>query len=246
MVRRDDGQAMKRMLRPLVRRIRNTLWGVVVGYDSSDRLAVLTFDDGPSRSTCSLLDVLDEYEVRATFFMQGKSVERFPELAAEVAKRGHVIGNHAYQHVRLVGLSFGDVIRQVGQGSESILTATGVRSHLFRPPYGQFDIVSYIAVRLMGYRPVLWSVAGVDWREAEAGEIVDRVLAGIRPGGIILLHDGAPCSANGKISDRERTVRATRVLLETLLFQGYRFTTIPDMIRSGQVEIRCPFRWAAR
>jgi len=222
------------------------MWGVVVGYDSQERLAVLTFDDGPSPYTSSLLDVLEEYEVRATFFMLGENVERFPAVAAEVAKRGHAIGNHTYEHTRLVGLSFDVAMREVERGRASILRATGVRSHLFRPPYGQFDTASFLAVRLMNYKPVLWSVAGVDWRKDKAGQIVDRVLAGIQPGGIILLHDGATCAKGGRISDREQTVRATRALLETLLSQGYRFVTIPDMIHSKQTEIRLPFKWAVR
>jgi len=222
------------------------MWSVVVSYDSQERLAVLTFDDGPSPYTSSLLDILEEYKVHATFFMLGENVERFPAVATKVAERGHAIGNHTYEHTRLVGLPFRIVMREVDRGRASILRATGVRSHLFRPPYGQFDTTSFLAVRLMNYKSVLWSVAGVDWRQDKAGQIVDRVVARIQPGGIILLHDGAPCAKGDRTSDREQTVRATHALLETLLSRGYRFVTIPDMIRSKQTEIRLPFKWAVR
>jgi len=190
----------------------------------------LTFDDGPNLPyTAPILDALDEYDVKATFFLLGRNVDLFPKVTSEIVRRGHAVGSHTYNHTRLIGLSRTAVAQEIRDGQESVYRATGMRPRLFRPPHGSLDLASFVTVRLMGFRPVLWSVSGQDWLSGTAGEIVKRVLDETSPGSVIVLHDGYRDVMDAQASDRSRTVAAVRMLLRALTAEGYQFLTIPQM-----------------
>lgn len=207
--------------------------GSVVGYDVATRKFIaLTFDDGPNpRYTVPILDVLDEHNAKATFFLLGQNVDLFPEAASEIVRRGHAVGSHTYNHTRLVRLNRDAVAREIRDGQESIYRATGVRPCLFRPPHGALDLTSFVTVRLMGFRPVLWSVSSQDWLGGTADEIAQHILDGTSPGSIILLHDGYRDLADAQASDRSRTVATVHMLLKMLMAEDYQFMTIPQMSR---------------
>ena len=207
--------------------------GAVVGYDvGADRVVALTFDDGPNPPyTLPILDALDEYNARATFFLLGRNAALFPEVALEIVRRGHVVGSHTYNHTRLTDLGRANVAQEIRSGKESVRRATGKNPRFFRPPHGVLDLDSFVMARLIGFRPVLWTASGQDWLSITGDEVAKRVLNETSPGSIILLHDGYQDVTDAEASDRSRTVTAVRTLLEALATEGYQFMTLSEMSR---------------
>lgn len=196
---------------------------LVCGPDAPPKIA-LTFDDGPGETTPAVLALLKKSGARATFFLCGQNVERFPQFARKIAEAGHEIGNHTYSHPRLLWKTPGYIALEVGRAQNLIAHHTGRRPELFRPPYGLrwFGLFPILARHSM--TAVLWSVDGLDWK-LPAGKITDRVLAQTRSGSIVLLHDGVPPRESGR---RENTAEALARILQVL--EGkYQFVTISEM-----------------
>lgn len=183
------------------------------------RVVHLTFDDGPDpRWTPQVLALLRRYDAHATFFVLGRSVEAQPALARRIVREGHTIANHSYDHARLTSLSEPQLGNQIDRAEAAIRRATGVRTHLLRPPFGAIDARTRGLASARGYRAELWDVDPQDWRRPGAAAIVANVLAGVRPGATVLLHDGG--------GDRSQTVAALASVLETLRARGYTFTAL--------------------
>jgi len=182
----------------------------------------LTFDDGPDPArTPLLLDVLSVAGVRATFFLVGRQVDRYPELARRIAAEGHQIGNHTYTHAYLPLHRGRTVDRQLDQTDRAIADATGLVPDLVRPPYGGRTLRTIRAFRRSGKRVVLWDVNSFDWRGGSVEEICTRVLDRVRPGSIVLLHEAR---RGGEIS-----VEAVRRLIPALRARGLEPTTIAGL-----------------
>jgi peptidoglycan/xylan/chitin deacetylase (PgdA/CDA1 family) len=182
---------------------------IVSGPRGSRKIA-LTFDDGPGEATPVVLEMLRRAGIRATFFLCGQNVERYPDLAHRIAAEGHEIGNHTYSHPRLLGRTPGKIAREIEFTQNIIAYRTGTTPTLFRPPYGLrwFGLSSIL--KQNGLTLVTWSVNSRDWKRSHA-EIVQRVIKNTRPGAIILFHDGVP---PGKTGNREMTVEALREILQ--------------------------------
>jgi len=205
------------------------LFGRVVASTHTDQPAIaLTFDDGPSVHTAEVLDILALYQVRATFFVIGRNVERYPDLAARIVAEGHVIGNHTYTHPLWAAIETpGQVERELELAAHAIAAATGVHPALFRPPHGwRSPWMMRLAIQ-KGYGVVTWSVSPDDWRRPPPQTIIDRVLHQVRPGAIILLHDGLETRVGAPV---ENTVAALPRLIEELQARGYRFVTVPELM----------------
>jgi peptidoglycan/xylan/chitin deacetylase (PgdA/CDA1 family) len=151
----------------------------------------LTFDDGPDpASTPAFLDVLDRLGWRATFFMLGSMVERYPSLAAEVASAGHEVASHSYLHESHYFRSPRLVRYDVERSVTVISSATGVRLRWFRPPYGSISAAGLLAARRAGMRMVIWTACGQDWRAgATPQSVAGRVGRNLKAGATVLLHD---------------------------------------------------------
>lgn len=150
----------------------------------------LTFDDGPDPdATPAVLEALAAVEATATFFLVGEQAEAHPDLAAEVAARGHTVGLHGHRHVEHDDLP--DPRADLERGAAALADASGERPTLFRPPYGRFSERSYAACRELGLRAVYWSAWGGDWEPIPAERIADLVTRDVAPGAIVLLHDSA-------------------------------------------------------
>ena len=162
------------------------------GSSCASGWVALTFDDGPGRDTGAVLDVLAAAGVPATFFVLGSPVERLPDTVLRTARGGHEIGNHGYSHTSLLRLS-NDAMRREIRRTDRAIRATGVTPlPLLRPPYGAWDGVGGRVDRVassLGYRVVTWTVDPTDYR-ATSEQIRSRVRAGLRPGAVVLLHDG--------------------------------------------------------
>jgi peptidoglycan/xylan/chitin deacetylase (PgdA/CDA1 family) len=154
----------------------------------------LTFDDGPNPTyTPKVLDLLDAYDVKATFFLVGQRAERQPDLTREIARRGHAVGNHTYSHANLPRLPPQRLREEMDRGRASLEDVTGLPVRLFRPPWGYVNLSILAHARRVGMRVVLWSVDSRDWaRNGE--EAIWQVLqrTPMRPGDIVLFHDDYP------------------------------------------------------
>lgn len=193
--------------------------------DGREPAIALTFDDGPGEATPLILDTLKSAGIRATFFLCGQNVERFPELARRIAAEGHQIGNHTYSHPHLFWKTPGRIAREITRAQSVIEHATGCRPKVFRPPYGVrwFGLFPILAINQLS--AVMWSVNGVDWRFPPE-RIVRRVLKRSKAGSIILLHDGVPHHEDG---NRRATAEALPEIVR-VLGERYRFVTVSEMM----------------
>lgn len=172
--------------------------GLMVGTESREihvppdgRQVCLTFDDGPHPTiTPRLLDLLDRYSVKATFFLVGKQVELYPELAAEIVRRGHEVGSHSYSHSNLRRLPKLYVERELVKSRAVIRRATGRTVTLFRPPGGHYDLNVRDAVAETGYTTVFWTSNIGNCLDWPPDRIVEKFMAELTLGGIVLLHNG--------------------------------------------------------
>lgn len=199
------------------------------GRSDRHKLVALTFDDGPSpHNTPAVLDLLAQRKVLATFFVTGKAVRRCPALTRAIASAGHELGNHSYLHPRHVYLwSRSTLRRDVSAGQRAIEKAAGVSPTLYRPPVGFRSIAMARVMRELGLRLVNFSARAYDTRPIDAPTIVRRIRRGIRPGAIILLHDGAD---RDMAPDRRALLEALPLLIDGLQRDGYRFVPVSELI----------------
>jgi len=202
------------------------IYGRVLGrLPPQGRKVALTFDDGPNPDTTPrILDTLQKCAVKATFFVLGRHVERWPALVDRMVREGHQVGNHGYFHIKLHLRSPGYVRRDLVLGMRAIEQAGGTTPEFFRAPHGfRSPWVSAIA-RSMGQRTIGWSVGVRDSDQPGVSEILDRTLSRTRPGSIILLHDGDGYNAD---ADRSQTAAALPLIITGLRDRGYEFVTLP-------------------
>ena len=182
-----------------------------------EKVVALTFDDGPSRLyTNELLDGLKERGVRATFFLVGENIEGNEEIVKRMYDEGHLIGNHTYSHVKLVGMSDDAIISEISRTNEAISRITGEEVTFIRPPYGIIDERVLWDVSLT---PILWSYDTNDWCSQNADCIVKNVVKNVKSGDIIIMHDVYKTS-----------VSAALRIVDELQAMGYVFVTADELI----------------
>jgi peptidoglycan/xylan/chitin deacetylase (PgdA/CDA1 family) len=192
------------------------------------RLVALSYDDGPSpANTPELLDILAARDAHATFFAVGSQVALHPELAAEVVARGHELGNHTYSHRNPRSLDEQALRAEVERGAAAIAEA-GAPPRLFRPPFGKRTAESAAICAGLGFTSVLWSVDSGDTMGFSAERIAREVVDWVEPGDIVLMHDGG--------DRRQRTLDATRRILDELGGRGYRFVTVSELLSGPQAR----------
>jgi peptidoglycan-N-acetylglucosamine deacetylase len=183
----------------------------------SDRTVMLTFDDGPSTFTPRILDTLRRNRVPATFCLLGDNAEELPEVARRIVREGHQICNHSRTHADLRRASKNLVQDEVAVAQWQIGRATGVTPTLFRFPYGSSDKQAREIVTGAGLKELDWDVDPRDWKKPRSATLARRVVSEVRPGSVVLLHDGG--------GDRAHTAAALQDVITTLRKRGYRFTT---------------------
>ena len=164
------------------------LWQV----DCKDRI-FLTFDDGPTpRITEQILDILDKYDAKATFFCLGNNAEVYPELVELILEKGHAIGNHSYNHARGWLLSADDYMANAYCAGQFL-----PHTRLFRPPYGRIPIYKVKLMRTQGWRVVMWNNISQDYNhKLSPKRVAQKVTRHIRPGNIVVFHDSVKASKN--------------------------------------------------
>lgn len=193
------------------------------------KLVALTFDDGPwPKWTAEVLRVLDENDVPATFFVLGRQVKRYPEMTELIAEQGHLLGSHSQTHKRFSSVKPERVRREILLSRQTIRDASGVNTPWLRPPYGAMNARAWTEARRMRARVVLWDVDPKDWDKPGARKIADRVVRHVRPGSIVLLHDGG--------GDRTQTVVALPHIIRRLKAKGYIFVTVEELVEAEGVS----------
>lgn len=197
----------------------------VLPRESGERAVALTFDDGPNPdATPRILDALARAGVQATFFLLGRHVDRWPDIARRVANEGHVLANHGWHHRKLHRAMPARARLDLEMGTRSIEEATGIRPRLFRAPHGfRAPWVTPIAASL-GQRTVGWTLGVWDTERPGAHIIAERTIAGARPGSIMLLHDG---DGYDPLGDRLQTAASIPMIVDGLRDQRYRFVGVP-------------------
>ena len=200
---------------------------IVLKGPATDKRVALTFDDGPDpRFTPQILDLLKEYDVKATFFLMGARANAYPELVKRIVAEGHIIGNHAYWHPNLVEQAdIATLEREVTDTEATLAGLIGYRTKLFRAPYGFLYNELVEKLRDMNYSVVVWSVDSLDWQEDPPEQIAYNVISNVHPGAIILMHDGAEWDG-----DRTNTIKSLRQIIPNLKKQGFTFETVPELL----------------
>ncbi|MFF4377977.1 polysaccharide deacetylase family protein [Kitasatospora sp. NPDC001547] len=193
----------------------------VYDLDPERKVVALTIDDGPDpRHTPTVLALFEQYGIRATFFLIGENAAEHPALVREIADRGHHIANHTWTHPDLRHLSEAKVRDELERTSDLLHRATGRQPTWFRAPGGDWSTASLRVAADLGMRNMAWSVDPRDWARPGTPAIIDRILKGVRPGSIVLNHDGG--------GDRSQTVAALKTYLPVLVDSGYCFTAPPN------------------
>ena len=182
---------------------------------TGNKVIALTFDDGPGPYTAHLLDILDQYGAKATFFLIGSKVSGQASVVRSIQARGHQLGNHSWSHPELPKLSVDQIAGEIDRTNEAIRQATGVKPSILRPPYGAVNGAVLEQLRLRNMSSILWSVDTRDWADRNSQIVCSRAVAGARPGAVILMHD-----------IHQTSVNAVPCILSSLKQQGYSFVTI--------------------
>ena len=200
----------------------------VYGVGRSDNRIALTIDAAwDADKTPFILDTLDKYNVKATFFLCGVWVKQYPEFVKEIAKRGHEIGNHSLTHPHMNRMDAIAIQKELSDLDDMLQELTGKRSTLFRPPFGEYNDTVIKAAHEAGYEVIQWTRDTVDWKQDRSAQtILDGVLKKLQSGDIILCHN------NGY-----KIETYLPVLLETAQQKGFTFVTVSELLLSGETSI---------
>lgn len=186
------------------------------GAVEKNKIAI-TFDDGPNPDyTVKLLEGLQKRGVKATFFVLGAEVEKYPDIVKKIDSEGHLIGVHSYEHVNFGQIGDEAAIEQIEKTQEAIYQVTGKYAGYIRPPYGCWKKTLDIEVPLI---EVLWDIDPLDWATKDADVVVQRILKKIPDGSIILLHDASASS-----------VQAAFTVIDVLQKENYEFVTVEELL----------------
>lgn len=193
---------------------------------ASNPYVAMTFDDGPHpQNTPRLLDILRARNIKATFYVIGGNVDRYPHIVRRIVAEGHEIGNHTYTHRKLTSLSDSEVKKEMRRTQDAIVRAAGVKPRTMRPPYGAlYQRQRNFVFSDFGYPTIMWSIDPLDWKRPGPSVVKSRIVSKAHNGAIILAHDlHAP------------TVDAMPGTFDGLLSRGYKFITVSQLLaQKGQ------------
>lgn len=186
-----------------------------------DKYIALTFDDGPSSNTGRLLDVLNSYNAKATFFVMGRKIKNNPSVLNRMINEGHQIGGHSWSHPQFTAISEEALRSQIMDTRDKISSVTGADTTLVRPPYGSVDSEVKAVGADLGVSFINWSVDSLDWKSQNAKIIYYDIMTKVKNGSIILCHD-----------THSTTVEAMEQVIPDLIAQGYHFVTVSELLGS--------------
>ena len=199
----------------------------VYSVERDGKFVSLSFDAAwGNEDTQMLIDILAKYGVRATFFVVGEWVDKYPESVKALHDAGHEVMNHSDAHPHMAKLTAKQIIDEVDRCSDKIEAVTGVRPTLFRCPYGEYDDNVIGTVNGMGLTTVQWDTDSLDWKKLTAGEIYKRVSSKVQPGSIVLFHNAGL-----------HTPEALPSIIEYLLAEGYTIVPVSEILLTGDTYI---------
>ncbi|WP_282172499.1 polysaccharide deacetylase family protein [Cytobacillus firmus] len=199
--------------------------GLINKAETEDKVAAMTFDDGPGVNTDEILTILREEDVKATFYLTGKEIEHHMEDAKKIVEEGHEIGNHSYSHSRMV-LKSPTFIKEEIEKTDDLIRQTGYEGEIhFRPPYGKKLFLLPYYLSKQERKTVLWNIEPESFPdiEGDADKITEYVEENIEPGSIILLHV--------MYGSREESLKSVKKIIASLKEQGYQMTTVSDLLK---------------
>ena len=199
----------------------------VYSVEREDKTVAISFDAAwGNEDTQTLIDILDQHGVHATFFVVGDWAEKYPESVKALSDAGNEVMNHSSSHAHFSSLSTEEITADISACNEKVAAITGVTPSLFRCPYGEYDDHVIQAVRDMGMTAIQWDVDSLDWKGISAQEITRRVVKNVRPGSIVLFHNAA-----------EHTPEALPGILDALQKDGYTIVPISQILLQGDTYI---------
>ena len=203
----------------------NTKRDIPIYYvDTKEKVCAISFDAAwGNEQTDILLDILDEYNVKTTFFLVGEWVDKYPESVKKIHERGHDIGNHSDTHAHLTQISRSEQKDELTKCNEKIEAITNEKVTLFRPPYGEYDNSVVNTTKDCRMYCVQWNIDSLDWKDPTPQDMVRRIENKLCEGSIILLHNGA-----------KNTPQALPLIIESIQAQGYKIVPISELIPEGE------------
>lgn len=191
-----------------------------------DNVISISFDAAwGGDKTLGILDLLDEYNIKTTFFLVDIWTQKYPELVKEIAARGHEIGNHSTSHPQMSKLNETQIAKELNTQADNVLAIAGVRPVLFRPPYGDYNNRVITTARAQGFVPIQWSVDSLDWKNRGAQEIITRATK-VKSGDIVLFHN-----------DSQYILDALPAVLKYYAENGYSVVPISEILLTGETTI---------
>ena len=191
--------------------------------NSSEKIAI-TFDDGPHPiRTLKLLDILNRYNVKATFFVVGQNVENYPHALSEIVKNGHEIANHTFSHKLLKNHGYEYIEKEIKETEKSVIRCGGKIEKMIRPPCGIFDENLLKLASKEGYKIILWNIDTHDWANESGEKIVSNILKNVSGGDIILFHDYT--------SGENHTHEALEKIIPILQKKGFELVTVSQLLQ---------------
>nr|WP_122013713.1 polysaccharide deacetylase family protein [Maliibacterium massiliense] len=195
--------------------------------DRSDKTIAISFDAAwGAEKTPQILDILDRYQIKTTFFLVGFWVDRYPERVQLIAQRGHEIGNHSTNHPHLPKLGKEQIATEIQTTHDKIKELTGQEPKLCRPPFGDYNNAVLEVLHEKGYEGIQWDVDSLDWKEQGVDAIVSRVTGKVQPGSIILFHNNS-----------RDIVEALPLVLDKLIADGYQIVPISQLLHQAPYTI---------
>ncbi|MGE5421732.1 MAG: polysaccharide deacetylase family protein [Ignavibacteriales bacterium] len=200
---------------------------LVSGIPTHEKVVALTFDDGPDPIyTPQILALLERYQKKATFFVIGQHVQENPKVLSIVSQNGHEIGNHGYSHRRLYGKTKDFINDDLNKTAKLVAHITGTRPHMVRAPGGRVSSELVDLAKENNLKLISWGEDPQDWKYHDANYIASHILKNLKPGQIIVMHDGG--------GDRTATVQALGILLPALDQAGYEAVTVGELLQGEE------------
>ncbi|MBQ9716213.1 MAG: polysaccharide deacetylase family protein [Clostridia bacterium] len=199
----------------------------VYKVDTQNKVVSLTFDAAwGADKTLAILDILDEYNVKATFFLVGFWVDNFADMAKQIDARGHEIGTHSQTHPHMPTLTADKMRDELATSSQKITDITGKKVTLFRPPFGDYNNTLVSVCEDMGILPIQWDVDSLDWKGLSASQIHDRVAKRVGNGSIVLFHNNS-----------DNILEALPLVIQTLQLKKFSFAPVGQVVYTSDYYV---------
>jgi peptidoglycan-N-acetylglucosamine deacetylase len=199
----------------------------IYNVQTDEKKIAISFDAAwGNEQTQTLIDILKQYNVHATFFVVGAWVDKYPDSVKALAEAGHEVCNHSNTHPHMPKLTQQEMTAQITECNKKIMAITGKSPLLFRPPYGDYNNAVIDTVNSLKMYPIQWDVDSLDWKDPTPQQIIDRVTKKVKPGSIVLFHNGA-----------KNTPAALPTILKTLQSEGYTIVPVSQLIAKDNYTI---------